>query len=270
VVIIDKEAHASIVDGCRLAAGTMRRFQHNDMDHLERLLSACAPDAGRLVIVDGVYSMGGDLAPLPRVVELCQRYQARLLVDDAHALGVLGDGRGTAAHFGLTEQVDLIGGTFSKSLASLGGFVAGEPAIIDYIRHMARSFIFSASIPAAQAAAALVALRILRAEPQRIRRLHQHAEQVRCALHALGYHIGQSTTAIVPVTIGEQSRAARMWQALFEIGIFVNVVVPPAVASGRAGLRTSYMATHTDAQIQYIIDAFTQLQPVARAISTHA
>jgi 8-amino-7-oxononanoate synthase len=265
-VIVDRDDHASIVEGCRAAFGEMRRFRHNDMADLERVLSGCAANAGKLVVVDGVYSMGGDIAPLPGLVELCQRYGARLMVDDAHATGVIGGGRGTAAHFGLTEQVDLIGGTFSKSFASLGGFVAGDAEVIHYIKHFARSFIFSASIPAANAAAALAALHILRAEPQRVRRLNEIAETMRGALREMGYDTGASATAIIPVIIGDEVQTALLWRALFEGGVFVNTVVPPAVPPRQSCLRTSYMATHTDEQLEYILGAFRQAQAQVRAV----
>jgi len=265
-VIVDRDDHASIVEGCRAAFGEMRRFRHNDMADLERVLAGCAANAGKLVVVDGVYSMGGDIAPLPGLVELCQRYGARLMVDDAHATGVIGGGRGTAAHFGLTEQVDLIGGTFSKSFASLGGFVAGDAEVIHYIKHFARSFIFSASIPAANAAAALAALHILRAEPQRVRRLNEIAETMRGALREMGYDTGASATAIIPVMIGDEVQTALLWRALFEGGVFVNTVVPPAVPPRQSCLRTSYMATHTDEQLEYILGAFRQAQAQVRAV----
>jgi 8-amino-7-oxononanoate synthase len=266
VVIVDRDDHASIVEGCRAAFGEMRRFRHNDMADLERVLSGCAANAGKLVVVDGVYSMGGDIAPLPGLVELCQRYGARLMVDDAHATGVIGGGRGTAAHFGLTEQVDLIGGTFSKSFASLGGFVAGDAEVIHYIKHFARSFIFSASIPAANAAAALAALHILRDEPERVRRLNEIAETMRGALREMGYDTGASATAIIPVIIGDEVQTALLWRALFEGGVFVNTVVPPAVPPRQSCLRTSYMATHTDEQLEYILGAFRQAQAQVRAV----
>lgn len=256
VVIIDKDDHASIVEGCRAALGEMRRFRHNDMCDLERVLAGCSAQAGKLVVVDGVYSMGGDIAPLPRIAALCQEYGARLMVDDAHAIGVIGGGRGTAAHFGLTDQVDLIGGTFSKSFASLGGFVAGDEQVIHYIKHFARSFIFSASIPASNAAAALAALRIMWDEPERIARLTTIAERMRRAFQELGYNTGNSQTPIIPIIIGEAIQTGKMWRGLFDAGVFVNAVVPPAVPPNAACLRTSYMATHTDEQLARIIAGF--------------
>ena len=203
VVIVDKDVHASIVDGCRLSFGEMKRFAHNNVDDLERQLRACSPRAGRLVIVDGVYSMGGDIAMLPEIVRVCHEYEARLLVDDAHGAGVLGQGHGTAAHFGLTGEVDLIMTTFSKAFASLGGALLGPADVIDYVKHHARSLIFSASIPAANAAAALAALRIIRSEPQRSARVLAIASQMRQALGALGYDTGASQTPIVPIITGD-------------------------------------------------------------------
>jgi 8-amino-7-oxononanoate synthase len=256
IAIVDKDDHASIVEGCRVSFGDMRRFRHNDMQDLENTLRSCPARAGKLVIVDGVYSMGGDIAPLHQIVELCQRYNARLMVDDAHAVGVIGGGRGTAAHTGLTDRVDLIGGTFSKSFASLGGFVAGDAQVIHYIKHMARSFIFSASIPAANAAAALAALRIIRDEPERIERLSTIAARMRCRFRDLGFNTGASETPVIPVVVGEKKQAALMWKALFDAGVFVNIVVPPAVPPKASCLRTSYMATHTDDQLDQIIAAF--------------
>lgn len=269
VVLIDRDDHASIVEGCRLSGATVRRFRHNDLDHLERLLRGCPPTAGRMVVVDGVYSMGGDLAPLPALVRLCQHYGARLLVDDAHATGVLADGRGTPAHFGLTAQVDLISGTFSKAFASVGGFVAGDQAVIDYIRHHARSFIFSASLPPASVAAALAALRIIRREPQRARRVQQIGARMRATLRQQGYDTAASASPIVPVVLGSEADALAHWQQLFAAGIYVNVVVPPAVPAGSALLRTSYMATHTDAHLTQIADAFAELaaaRPAMQAV----
>lgn len=259
-VIIDRDDHASIVEGCRVSFGELHRFRHNDMEDLERVLCACPAQKGKLVVVDGVYSMGGDIAPLPHIIELCQRYHARLMVDDAHATGVIGGGRGTAAHFGVTDHVDLIGGTFSKSFASLGGFVAGDADIIHYIKHYARSFIFSASIPAANAAAALAALHIMRDEPERIQRLTEIAARMRCAFLELGFDIGATETAIIPIILGDKMQTALMWRELFDAGVFVNAIFPPAVAPKQTCLRTSYMATHTDEQLDQVIHIFKQLK----------
>lgn len=249
VVVADKDDHASIVDGCRLALGEMRRFNHNDLDHLDRVLSQVGERAGRLVVVDGVYSMGGDLAPLPGLIETCRRHGARLMVDDAHSLGVMGKGRGTAAHFGVTDQVDLIMGTFSKSFASLGGFIAGDEDVIHYIQHHARSLIFSASMPAANVAAVLAALDIIESEPERIERLWEVTERMRAGLRSLGFNMGPSVTPIIPIVIGDQMTTLMAWKKCFEKGLYTNAVLAPAVPPDQCLLRTSYMATHTDEQI---------------------
>ncbi|HEX9675401.1 MAG TPA: pyridoxal phosphate-dependent aminotransferase family protein [Anaerolineales bacterium] len=249
VVIADKDDHASIVDGCMLALGEMRRFSHNDLDHLDRVLAKLEPEIGRMVVVDGVYSMGGDLAPLPELVEVCQRHAARLMVDDAHSIGVMGRGRGTAAHYGVTDQVDLIMGTFSKSFASLGGFIAGDESVIHYIQHNARSLIFSASMPASNVAAVLAALDIMENEPELVDRLWQVTERMRTGLKALGFRMGPSCTPIIPIIIGEMEKTFLAWKMCFEAGLYTNAVVAPAVPPDQCMLRTSYMATHTDEEI---------------------
>ncbi|MEW6566658.1 MAG: pyridoxal phosphate-dependent aminotransferase family protein [Chloroflexota bacterium] len=249
VVVADKEDHASIVDGCMLALGEMRRFNHNDLDHLDRVLGKVDEGAGRLVVVDGVFSMGGDLAPLPGLIEICRRHGARLMVDDAHSLGVMGGGRGTAAHFGVTDQVDLIMGTFSKSFASLGGFIAGDEDVIHYIQHHARSLIFSASMPASNVAAVLAALDIIENEPERIERLWAVTKRMRSGLRGLGFNMGPSVTPIIPIVIGDQTTTLIAWKQCFEKGLYTNAVLSPAVPPDQCLLRTSYMATHTDEQI---------------------
>jgi 8-amino-7-oxononanoate synthase len=260
VVITDREDHASIFDGCRLAYGTMLRFRHGDMESLERTLARCEPDQGKLVVVDGVFSMGGDIAPLPEIIPLCQKYKARLMVDDAHSIGVLGEnGRGTSAHFGVTEDVDLIMGTFSKSFASLGGFIAGDEAAIHYIQHHARPLIFSASMPAANVAACLAALDIMRSEPERPQRLMAIADRMRKGYQELGYNTGPSETPIIPIVIGDDMPTFTMWRALFEAGVYTNAVIPPAVPPAKSLLRTSYMATHTDEQMDRVLSLFEQV-----------
>ncbi len=244
-VIIDKDDHASIVDGCFMSRGEMRRFSHNDPDSLDRTLSKLPDDAGKLVVVDGVYSMGGDIAPLPQLVEIAKRYGARIMVDDAHSLGVLADGRGTAAHFGLTDEVDLIMGTFSKSFASIGGFIAGSAQVMHFIQHHARALMFSASLPAPNAAAVLAALTIIETEPEHVRRLWENANYMRAGLHKLGYDTGPSETPIIPLIIRDEYRTVLAWHALIEAGVYTNPVVPPGVPPNLSLLRTSYMATHT-------------------------
>jgi len=256
LVLIDKDDHASIVDGCRLSFGKVKRFRHNDMEGLERALKSCPLGSGRLIVVDGVFSMGGDIAPLPDIVKLAKRYGARSMVDDAHSLGILGEGQGTAAHFKLTDQVDLIMGTFSKSLASLGGFVAGDRVVIDYVKHFARSLIFSASIPPANAAAALAALEVIRSEPERRERLWKITERVHRALREMGFDTGRSETPIIPIIVGNDRKTFDFWRSLFDEGVFTNPVVSPGVAPQESRLRTSYMATHTEAQIDRVLAAF--------------
>lgn len=259
VVILDKEDHASIVDGARLGYGKIERFPHNDIEHLERVLKSIPEDRGRLIVVDGVFSMGGDLADLPRLIPMARKYGARVMVDDAHGMGVVGGGRGTAREFGMDDDVDLIMSTFSKSFASLGGFIAGDSDIIHYIKHTARSLIFSASIPASNAAAVLAAIQVIRDEPERVTRVNVIGETIRTELRAMGFNIGNSVTPIVPVIIGDNELTFRSWKALFENGVFVNPVVSPAVSAGQQLLRTSYMATHTDEQIDKVLSVFQKV-----------
>lgn len=259
VVILDKEDHASIVDGARLGYGKIERFSHNDIEHLERVLKSIPDERGRLIVVDGVFSMGGDLADLPRIIPMAQKYGARVMVDDAHGMGVVGGGRGTAHAFAMDDHVDLIMSTFSKSFASLGGFIAGDSDIIHYIKHTARSLIFSASIPASNAAAVLAAIQVIREEPERVERVNAIGETIRRELRAMGFNIGESVTPIVPVIIGDDELTFRSWKALFENGVFVNPVISPAVSAGQQLLRTSYMATHTDEHIEKVLQVFKKV-----------
>jgi 8-amino-7-oxononanoate synthase len=258
-VILDKYDHASIVDGARLGWGETKRFRHNDMEDLEHVLASIPGERGKMVVVDGLYSMEGDIAFLPEIVPLCKRYDARLMVDDAHSIGVLGKGRGTAAHFGLTNEVDLIMGTFSKSLASIGGFIAGSEDIIHYIKHFGRAFIFSASISPPNASAARAALQVIGEEQGRVQRVNDIGEKMRKRYTQLGFDIGSSVTPIIPILIGDDLRTAIAWKHLFDNGVYVNCVVEPAVPPGRQLLRTSYMATHTDEQLDYVTEIFEQL-----------
>ncbi len=256
IIILDKEDHASIVDGAFLSGAKIERYRHNDMTHLERVLKSLPEDKGKLLVVDGLFSMEGDIAPLPEIVPLCKEYGVRLMVDDAHAMGVLGGGRGTAAHFDMTEDVDLIMSTFSKSFASLGGFIAGDADVVDYIKHHARSLIFSASIPPANSAAALAALEVMREEPERIARVNDIADTMRKEYERLGFNTGTSETPVIPIIIGDDALTFLTWKLLFENGVFVNPVISPAVAPGRQLLRTSYMATHTDEQLEQVLETF--------------
>jgi len=226
------------------------------MAHLERVLKSLPEEKGKLLVVDGLFSMEGDIAPLPDIIPLCKRYGVRLMVDDAHAMGVLGGGHGTAAHFYVTPDVDLIMSTFSKSFASIGGFIAGEYDVIDYIKHHARSLIFSASIPPANTATALAVLEVMRAEPERFVRLDENAKFMRQGFKALGFDTGNSVTPIIPIIIGDDERTFLTWRLLFENGVFVNPVISPATSPGRQLLRTSYMATHTRPQLEKVLDIF--------------
>ena len=259
VVILDKEDHASIVDGARLGYGKIERFRHNDLEHLEKVLQSIPDDRGKLIVVDGVFSMGGDLADLLHIVPLAKKYGARVMVDDAHGMGVTGGGKGTAHEFGMDDQVDLIMSTFSKSFASLGGFIAGDSDVIHFIKHTARALIFSASIPASNAASVLAAIEVIKAEPERVDRVNSIGETIRKELSRMGFDIGTSVTPIVPVIIGDDELTFRTWKALFDNGVFVNPVISPAVAPGQQLLRTSYMATHTDDQIDKVLHVFEQV-----------
>ena len=259
IVILDKENHASIVDGAFLSGGKIERYRHNDMEHLKRVLESLPTEQGKLLVVDGLFSMEGDIAPLPEIVPLCQAYGVRLMVDDAHATGVLGGGRGTAAHFGMTDKVDLIMSTFSKSFASLGGFIAGDADVVDFIKHKARSLIISASIPPSNAAAALAALEVMRDEPERVERVNQIADKMRREYQRLGFDTGDSVTPVIPILIGDDELTFVAWRLLFENGVFVNPVISPAVSPGRQLLRTSYMATHTDEQLERVVQIFARV-----------
>ncbi len=257
IVIIDKSDHASIVDGTRLGFGTIKRFKHNDMLSLESVLKRLDPQKGKLVVVDGVFSMEGDIVNLPKLVELKRKYGFKIMIDDAHAIGVIGEnGRGTADHFGLTDQVDIIMGTFSKSLASLGGFIASDKPIIDYLKHHARSLIFSASITPASTAAVMAALDIMENEPERIEKLWDNTRFVRNGLRDLGFDTGSSETPIIPVLAGDMETTLMMWKILFTNGLFVNPVLPPAVPPNSGLIRVSLMATHTKNQLRQALDKF--------------
>jgi len=256
VAIIDKYDHASIIDGCRLSFGRVKKYRHNDMKDLERVLET-TKDKGKLIIVDGIFSMEGDIADLPSIVRLAKAYGARVMVDDAHSIGVLGaGGRGTAEHFGLEDQVDLIMGTYSKSLAAIGGFVAGEKVVIDFIKHIGRSMIFSASLPPALVASVSEALDIIEEQPQLRTQLWKNTHKMLKSYKELGFDTGVSETPVIPIIIKDSMKVYEMCKLLFENGVFVNPVVSPAVPPGRELLRTSYMATHTEEQLDKVLDAF--------------
>jgi 8-amino-7-oxononanoate synthase len=258
-VVTDKDDHASIVDGCRLSFGTMKRFRHNDMQDLERVLKQIPAEAGKMVVVDGVFSMGGDIAPLPDIISLCKKYQARLMVDDAHSIGVLGGGKGTAIHQGVNDDVDLVMGTFSKSFASLGGFIAGSEQVIHYIQHNARSLIFSASMPPGNVAAVSTALDVMIEEPERIQRVNAIGDTMRAGFQQLGFNTGPSQTPIIPIMVGNEYATLLVWRLLFEEGVYTNPVIPPGVPPNQSLLRTSYMATHTDEQMALVLEKFERV-----------
>ncbi len=254
-VILDKLNHASIVDGARLSFGETRRYRHADMVSLEFALKACQEDHGKLVVTDGVFSMDGDIANMPEIVRLAKKYGAMVMVDDAHAIGVIGEGgRGTASHFGLTSDIDLIMGTFSKSLASIGGFIAADAATINYLMHNSRALIFSASMPPSNVAAVMAALDIIQDEPFRIRKLWENTRQMAEGLRGMGFSLNKSVTPILPVEVGEDLTAFRMCRMLQDQGVFVNPVITPAVEPGHALIRISLMATHTAEQIDFALD----------------
>ncbi len=260
-VVIDKDDHASIYDGCKLSYGKVVRFGHNDVGSLEKALACIdAEHGGALVVVDGVFSMEGDIAPLPEMIPVVKAAGARLMVDDAHASGVLGPrGEGTAAHFGVTGDVDLIMGTFSKSFASLGGFIAGDALVIDYIKHNSRPFIFSAAMAPPSVGACLGALDVMESEPRHRERLWEIVNRMQVGYRDLGFDTGTSETPVIPIILGDEMLVFAFWKRLLEEGVFVNPVRPPAVPAGRALLRTSYMASHTDAQMEHVLEVFGRI-----------
>ena len=256
-VILDKYDHASIIDGSRLSFGKSKKFRHNDMKDLDRVLGNVPGDRGKLIIVDGIFSMEGDITPLPDVVALARKHGARIMVDDAHAIGVLGEGgRGTAEHFHMEDEVDVIMGTYSKSLAAIGGFIVASRDVVNYVRHIARSLIFSASLSPPLVAAVSAALDIIQDEPERRERLWHNTRKMLKGFKDLGFDTGSSNTPIIPIIIGDQIKTLKMCGLLQEYGVFVNATVSPAVPKGRELLRTSYMATHTEEQLDSILDAF--------------
>jgi len=259
-MITDRSDHASIVDGCRLSFGKIVKFKHNDMSDLERVLSNCDKESGKMIIVDGVFSMEGDIANLPEIVKLSKKYDARVMVDDAHAVGVLGEnGRGTGEHFGLEDDVDLVMGTFSKSFASIGGFIAGKEEVIHYIKHFARSLIFSASMPPSAVATCLAALDIIETEPERRKRLWEITHRMQEEYKNMGFNIGATQTPIIPIYIGDDMKCFQFWKHLFDEGIFTNPIISPAVSPGFQLLRTSYTATHTSRQMERVLEVFEKV-----------
>jgi 8-amino-7-oxononanoate synthase len=257
VIVLDRMVHASIMDAVRLSYAHVAKFKHNDMKDLEDKLAHQPEDKGKLIIVDGVFSMEGDLSNLPQIVKLAKKYKARLMVDDAHGVGVMGEnGRGTAEHFGLVDEVDLIMTTFSKSFASLGGFVVGDSKIIQYIKHHARALIFSASITPAALGAASKALEIIQEEPGRRQRLWEITRIMNRELTAMGFHTGNTETPIIPVFINDMDKTFMMWKFLRDYGVFTNPVIAPAVPPEDSLIRTSFTATHTDDDLEFILAGF--------------
>jgi 8-amino-7-oxononanoate synthase len=266
VVMIDKLDHASIVDGAKLSYGETERFNHGDVEQLDRKLQRRAGH-GTMIIVDGVYSMEGDIADIPELVKVAQQHGAALAVDDAHSVGVLGPrGDGTAAHFGMVDEVDVIVGTFSKSLASIGGFVAGSENVIHYLKHHSRPLIFTASLPPANTAGVLAALDIMIAEPERRRSLWENTRRFQAGCRSLGFDIGPTQTPIIPILIGTLEHTFMFWRKLYDAGVFTNPVVPPAVPPDQCRLRASLMATHTPDQIDFVLDTFGRLGKVMGVI----
>ncbi len=254
-VVIDRLVHASVVEGVRLAFGKVRRFRHNDIESLRKNLEVSSDSKGILVVVDGVYSMEGDIAPLPRIVEACKEFGARIMVDDAHGLGVLGaGGRGTLEHFGLIDDVDLVMGTFSKSFASLGGFVAGDARVISYIKHHSRALIFSAAMPPSAIAAAQAALDVIKSEPEIRENLWRNTRFLMDAVVGLGFDTGPTETPIVPLIVGDDIRTAYFWKRLFEEGLFTNCVLAPGVQEGSQRIRMCLMATHTMEDLEKVVE----------------
>lgn len=259
-VLLDALDHASLIDGARLGFGRLRKYRHNDMRDLERKLTRCEPHHGKLIAVDAVFSMEGDLATLPDIVRLAERHEARILLDDAHGLGVFGDrGRGVAEHFDVEDRIDLLMGTFSKSLAAVGGFVAGPEHVIDYLRHHARAEIFSAAPPPASAGAVIAALGLVEREPERRQRLWENTRFMKRELALLGFDTGESASPVIPILVGRDETCFAMVGRLEQEGVFANPVVSPAVPPGRAMIRTSYMATHTRDHLERALEVLSRV-----------
>ncbi|MFH0825670.1 MAG: aminotransferase class I/II-fold pyridoxal phosphate-dependent enzyme [Pseudomonadota bacterium] len=259
-VIMDRLVHASIVDGVRLGFGKVRRFRHNDLDSLRKNLEVSADSKGVLVVVDGVYSMDGDIAPLPEIVALCKEFGARIMVDDAHGLGVLGSGgRGVLEHFGITDQVDLVMGTFSKSFASLGGFVAGDERVVSYIRHHSRALIFSAAMPPSAIAAVRAAIDVVLTEPEIRENLWRNTQYMVDKITKAGFNIGNTQTPVIPLIVGDDWRTLLFWKRLFEEGLFTNCVLSPGVPEGTQRIRTCLMAIHTIEDLDEVVRVCTRV-----------
>jgi len=256
IIYLDRLDHASIIDGARMSYGRVLKYRHNDHEHLRYMIENNRESPG-VIVTDGVFSMEGDLAHIPGLVEISREYGVRLIVDDAHGVGAMGPtGRGTAEHFGVHDEVDILIGTFSKSFACVGGFAAGPARVMDFIKHTARTMIFSASLPPAAVATVIAALDVLEKEPELVERSHNAAERARQGLASLGFNVGNSEAPIVPIIVGDEVQTLMLWKNLYKAGVFTNPVVSPAVASGSEMLRTSYMATHTDSMIDQALEIF--------------
>lgn len=257
LVYLDKLDHASIVDGAKMSYGETLRFNHGDLAGLDRKIEKTREGRPSMIVVDGVYSMEGDIANVPELVRIARKHGLALALDDAHSIGVLGpNGEGTAAHFGLTDEVDIIAGTFSKSLASIGGFVAASENVIHYLKHHSRPLIFTASLPPGNTAGVLAALEVMKTEPQRRTDLWANTHRLQAGMRSLGYNIGETETPIIPVLIGPMDTTFVFWRRLFDAGVFTNPVMPPAVPPSQCRLRTSVMATHTFDQIDFCLEQF--------------
>jgi 8-amino-7-oxononanoate synthase len=260
LIITDRSDHASIVDGCRLSFGKTIKFAHNDMKDLKRVMDNLDKDAPKLLVVDGVFSMEGDICNLPEIVKIAKENNAKVMVDDAHAVGVLGKtGRGTGEHFEMDDDVDIVMGTFSKSFASLGGVIASKFEVINYIKHVSRALIFSASMPPASVAAVLKSLEIIKEEPERRKRLWDITKRMHKEFKSLGFKTGTSTTPIIPIYIGEDMACFKFWRDLTDEGLFTNPIVSPAVPPGSALIRTSYSANLSDSQLDKVLDVFKRV-----------
>jgi len=273
IIFSDKDNHACIVAGTKTSLAETQRYRHNDMDHLRKVLKRAHeenPEAGKLIATDGVFSMSGKIAQVPELLNLAEEFDAALMLDDAHAIGVIGEGgRGSASTFGLKDDVHLITGTFSKSFASIGGFCVGDRDVVEYIRHEASTHMFSASMPPSTVATVLKSLEILQNEPERLDRLHEISDYMRDGFRNLGFDVWESETPIIPVVIGDMEKCFRFWRELIDEGVFVNAVVPPAVPKGQALMRTSYMATHSDKELEEILDAFHKVGHKLGVIGTN-
>ncbi|MCA8916064.1 MAG: pyridoxal phosphate-dependent aminotransferase family protein [Planctomycetes bacterium] len=260
IIYSDRENHSCIMDATQLTFAETKKFKHDDIDDLARILENSPADAGKLIVSDGVFSMKGTICRLPEMVELKKKYGARIFVDDAHGVGVVGPtGRGTAEHYGLDKDVDVVMGTFSKSFAGLGGFIAGEERVINYVKHHARQLIFAASMTPASVAAVSTALDLIRSEPEHLQNLRKVISNVRSELRRIGYPVDDQPTPIVYIKVGEDIEAFQFWKELLELGVYTNPVITPGVPQGQSGVRASFMAIHTESDISRIVEAFEKL-----------